>query len=130
MSAFRPRLRALAALVALCLSVGPAASALCPHADAEGHGEAASHAAMPSDVPPCHEPPPEPEPQDAECASPCCEAAAAPAPAPALALAPTALLPARIAVPTATPAALDRETRLPPRPPPDDGSPETVRLRV
>ena len=133
--AFRPRLRALAALVALCLSVGPAASALCPHAGADGHADAAqeaAHGTMP-ELPPCHEvPAPEPAPEDAECASPCCDAAAAPAPKapPALDLAVAVVAPPPAAAVQAAPLAPETAVRVPPRAPPDGAHLRTVRLRV
>ncbi|MEL6616952.1 MAG: hypothetical protein AAFQ43_14510, partial [Bacteroidota bacterium] len=73
----------LASLLVLAFVAGPAAAALCPHAEAPeaevNHG-AMNMAEAPA-LPPCHEAPaPEPAPaDDADCLSPCCTVSGAPA---------------------------------------------------
>lgn len=73
------RSTSLAALLTLALVAGPAASALCPHADADdmAHGtdtahEAPMEAMSHGDAAPCHEPPPPASDDGADCISACC----------------------------------------------------------
>ena len=111
----------LATLLVLALVAGPAASALCPHADAP---EAEMHEMAP-EMPPCHEAPEAPPPtEDAGCLSACC---AADAPAPVV---PPLALSAPPSVPLASvveaPLASDEAATPTPEPQP----PPEARLRV
>ncbi|OZC01936.1 hypothetical protein [Rubricoccus marinus] len=124
----------LATLLVLALVAGPAASALCPHAEplapeAETHEAAMDHGAMDMapapEAAPCHDEPPAPEPEpDADCLSACC---AADAPAPVV---PTLTVDAPPSVPLAAVSEAPLATDEAPAPTPEPAPPPEARLRV
>ncbi|GAB5537087.1 MAG: hypothetical protein Rubg2KO_33360 [Rubricoccaceae bacterium] len=130
----------LAALVALSLVLGPAASALCVHL-AGGHEEHAS-LEMPMDMEepteaPCHEspapetPPARDTPGGADCDAPCCVAAAEEAPLTVAPSVPPLVVAARVSLGMAWPATDATPTASATGPPPPPRLYlETGRIRV